>query len=141
MQRFCCRQFRNTKPGLCHLFCDCIMTCLVLMSCDHYKRPNMRQITPNNFLNSTCNLSLLLNTNTSFLCWKLASLLIRSHPLLVSMLLPSLDFTENTIPTFKNHLGAVLPSFPLLISVMAYILSALERLRMLSRSPELFKIS
>src|SRR6266852_7762033 len=117
------------------------MLYLVYISCDHYKTFNMRQISNNKLLNSTCNHFLLLNATTSFLCLKLVILLIRSHLLLVITLVLSLDFTGNIIPTFQNHLVVVLPSSPPPIFAMLYALSALANMKMLSRSPKLFKIS
>ncbi|KAI9571214.1 hypothetical protein HD554DRAFT_2079511 [Boletus coccyginus] len=63
----------------------------------------------------------------------LANLLTLLHPLLVLMCLPYPDYAPKSVLSFKKLLEVVHPSFPLPISGMPFVLSPLERQRMLFR--------
>jgi hypothetical protein len=56
-------------------------------------------------------------------------------PELVMALVPSPDFVQSVVHHSKNLWVVVLPNSPLPILAMPFILSTLERLRMLLRSP------
>jgi hypothetical protein len=101
----------------------------------------LTQTKHNILLNSTCNLSPPTSALISSPYSLRVILLIKSHLLLVSAIVALLDFALNTFHTFLSLLVADLASFLPLTSAMLNVLLALGRLRMLSRSPMLFKMS